>query len=444
MTSVVLVTCHVVRLTCGIGTTIWIGRQLGNAGFGTLSSIMASIGVIMALCDFGLPSAHVVMASRHHKNPQLCTQAAIMIMTALGCFGAIAIWALSYWFTRSISYREVAPYTLVFTLPLILQAGQLYFSGLHAKGLSGQAAVIGTSIVAISSIVRISASIYGSTPGQQLMLMAAEMLIGACLGWVMIGSAMKTRIRIKRLWCISRKLVQQAFKTALQGQAETLFLKVELILLGAFGLVAVAGDYAAAMKLFEIAVQLSIYLLVPLTPRLTRLVQNHEPSVSQAFMAQSLGMLGIIGWILTIGMIGIGPLAINLLYGHSFSQSVNAVIPLGLALIPMILFQYNSRVALVMGGTKKIILALVWIGLIKGALLVAIFTLMNNVALIAVVFCLGAWALWFISAYGNEKCRDIAIYQGGGVWKWMFSSHARQRVIQWLNASRRTGDILPN
>jgi hypothetical protein len=80
----------------------------------------------------------------------------------------------------------------------------------------------------------------------------------------------------------------------------------------------------------------------------------------------------------------------------------------------------------------------------KGALLVAIFTLMNNVALIAVVFCLGAWALWFISAYGNEKCRDLALYQGGGVWQWMFSSHARQRVIQWLNASRSTGDILPN
>lgn len=444
MTSVVLVTCHVVRLTCGIGTTIWIGRQLGNAGFGTLSSIMASIGLVMALCDFGLPSAHVVMASRHHKNPQLCTQAAIMIMTALGCLGAIAVWALSYWFTLSITFREVAPYTLVFTLPLILQAGQLYFSGLHAQGLSGQAAVIGTSIVAISSIVRISAAIYGSTPGQQLMLMAAEMLIGACLGWIMIGSTMMAKIRMRRLWCVGRKLIQQAFKTALQGQAETLFLKVELILLGAFGLVAVAGDYAAAMKLFEIAVQLSIYLLVPLTPRLTRLLKNHEPHATQAFMAQSLGMLGIVGWILTIGMIGAGPLSISLLYGNSFSQSVHAVVPLALSLIPMILFQYNSRVALVMGGTKKLILALVCISLMKGILLVAIFTLMYNVTLIAVVFCIGAWALWFISAYQNEQCRDLALHQGGGVWTWLFSSQARQRVTQWLVTSRRTGDILPN
>jgi O-antigen/teichoic acid export membrane protein len=161
-------------------------------------------------------------------------------------------------------------------------------------------------------------------------------------------------------------------------------------------------------------------------------------------MAQSLGMLGIIGWLLTIGLIIGGPFAISLLYGSSFSESVNAVFPLALALIPMVLFQFNSRVALIMGGTQRNIMALIVIGLIKGAFLVVILTLMNNVTLIATVFCLGIWALWFISAYRNEKCRDIASHQGGGVWAWIFSSDARKSVLRWLDTSRRTGDILPN
>lgn len=444
MTSVVLVSCHVVRLSCGIGTTIWVGRQLGNAGFGTLSAIMASVGLVMALCDFGLPSAHVVLASRNHKKPQIYMQSAIILMTALGLVGAAVIACMSWWLAKSDTFRDAAPFSLIFTLPLILQAGQLYFSGLHAKGLSSKAAVIGTSIVAVSSIVRITAACYGATPGQQLLLMAAEMLIGACLGWGMIVSVLFTKIRFRRLLCVSRLLIRQAFKTALQGQAESLFLKVELILLGAFGMVAVAGDYAAAMKLFETAVQLSVYLLVPLTPRLTRVLRNREPGAYHAFIAQSLGMLGVLAWVLTIGMVLGGPWAVSLLYGQSFAESANAVLPLSLALIPMILFQFNSRVALVVGGTQRNILAMIWIGLIKGVILLAILAFFNNGTVIAAVFCSGAWALWFVSAYRNPNCADLAMHQGNGVWAWMISGQARQRVLQWLASSRRTGDILPN
>ena len=444
MTSVVLAACHVSRLVSGVAATIFIGRQLGNVGFGVVSAAMATVGLVMALSDFGIPSAHVVMASRHHRRPDIYTQAGVYLMSALGLVGALLVVAIAWWFSGSENFGSVAVYTMVFTLPLVLQGGQLYFSGLHATGYSSRAAMIGTAIVVLGAITRMVAAIYGSSPGQQLMLMAFEMLVGALLGWCLIASVLLRKPRWKRLAVASRHLLRQALKTAVQGQAESLFLKVEVIILGAFGLVALAGDYAAAMKLLEIALQLATYLLVPLIPRLARIVKNRDQQASSAFMAQSVGMLGLLGWCLMIGMMFMGPFTVNLLYGSSFSTSGYAVIPFSLAVLPMILFQFNSRVALLVGGAKRNISALFLVGLMKAVVLSSVLYWMPDVTGSAIVFCFGAWLVWYVSAYKNVSCRELAMYQRTGMWAWMVSSEARLHLKGWLAQTKRTGDILPN
>ena len=444
MTSVVLAACHVSRLVSGVAATIFIGRQLGNVGFGVVSAAMATVGLVMALSDFGIPSAHVVMASRHHRRPDIYTQAGVYLMSAFGLMGACIVAGIAWRFSVSDNFGGVAVYTMVFTLPLLFQGGQLYFSGLHATGRSSRAAMIGTAIVVMGAVIRMVAAIYGSSPGQQLMLMAFEMLVGALLGWCLITSVLWKKLRLKRLWVASRNLMRQALKTAVQGQAESLFLKVEVIILGAFGMVALAGDYAAAMKLLEIAVQLATYLLVPLTPRLARLVRNRDQLGTSAFIAQSVGMLGLLGWCLMIGMMVFGPFTVQLLYGSSFSSSASAVIPFSLALLPLILFQFNSRVGLLLGGAKRNVSALFWIGGIKVLLLSAILYWMPDVTSSAMVFCIGAWLVWFVSAYKNQSCRDLATHQGTGLWAWMVSSEARLQLKGWLAQSKRTGDILPH
>lgn len=444
MTSVVLTACHLSRLICGVAATIFIGRQLGNVGFGVVSSAMAIVGVVMAMSDFGIPTAHVVLASKHHRRPDIYTQAGMCLMTLFGISGALIVSGISWWFSRSENFACVANYTLIFILPLVFQGGQLYFSNLHAGGRSSTAAVIGTGIVVVGSTIRMTAAILGSTPGQQLMLMAFEMLAGALLGWVLTCSVLLHKWNLKRLWIASRSLMRQALKTALQIQAESLFFKVEVIILGAYGLVAMAGDYAAAMKLLEIAVQLATYLLVPMTPRLARLVRNRDTEGGSKFIAQSAGMLGLLGWCLMAGLLLLGPFTVQLLYGSSFASSSSAVIPLSLALIPVILYQFNTRIALVMGGARKNIIALIWIGVIKAVMLAGFLFWLPGVVAPALVFCTGAWLAWFVSAYRNEHCRELALHQGTGLWQWLTSSRAREKLRIWLKQSIQTGDILPH
>jgi hypothetical protein len=110
----------------------------------------------------------------------------------------------------------------------------------------------------------------------------------------------------------------------------------------------------------------------------------------------------------------------------------------------LILFQFNSRVGLLLGGAKRNVSALFWIGGIKVLLLSAILYWMPDVTSSAMVFCIGAWLVWFVSAYKNQSCRDLATHQGTGLWAWMVSSEARLQLKGWLAQSKRTGDILPH
>jgi len=443
MTSVILAACHGARLLISIGATICIGRQLGNSGFGTLSTALAAGGLVMTLSELGLSSAQVVLGARYPRRANQFLKTCAWLMTALGVLGALMIGLLSWWFSHSSALNGVAPWMLLLMLPVLFQAGLLYFSELHASGRTSLAVMIGTSIILVGSITRMVAALLGSTPGQQLALQALETVAGSLWGWCIIAPKVFQWQSWRGTLAASRTLLRQAWKTALQGQAESFFLRVEVLLLGAFGLVSTAGDYSAAMRLHEIGVQLVAYLLVPFTPRLARLQSNKDMSRLTSFMEQGLGLMGLLSWCLMLGLVATGPFILPLLYGDRFETPTTTIFLLALALMPAILFQFNSRAALVLGGTLGNLYALTFISLTKAVILSLLLFFGAGSQQAALVFCLGSWSLWWWSAYRNEACPSLATNQGIGLWGWLISKHARIQLGSWLKEVRRTGDILP-
>ncbi len=441
MTSFVLIGCHAVRLVGGLVSTVYISRKLGTEGLGTLSAALAITGLVSAVCDFGMPSAHSMAASRLRRHSSTVLQAGVVVMTVLGVLGALLLCGLAWLLRHSPAYEEIAWCLPAFALPTLLQAGNLYFADLHAQGRSAQAALIGTTIGVAGMCVRVAAAANGASTGILLVLTAGETLAGTLWGWAHHVSGLKKFASARRLAASGRSLVHWAMKSLLQSLAESLFFKVEILVLAAWSLVTALGEFTAALKLYEIGVQLACYLLVPVIPRLSRLKGERNMDERRDFISRALGMLGLLGVALALGVGVAGPRLITLFYGSAFASAAMLAVPFALALPPAVLLQFNWRAALVNGGTRGNVHALLLLILAKAAVLAVGFALGASAWLSAGCFCVSTWVLWFFSAYRNTSCPELAADQQAGLWGWMFSRNIRLHLKSWIHVSARSGDL---
>lgn len=425
----------------GVASTIYISRRLGTEGLGTLSAALAITGLVSAACDFGMPSSHSMAASGLRRHASTILQAGVVVMTALGLLGALLLCLLAWLLRHSSAYEQIAWALPAFALPMLLQAGNLFFADLHAQGRSATAAVIGTSIGVAGMCARVAAAAGGASIGLLLVLTAGETLVGTLWGWAHNIPKLKKFASAKRLVASARNLVRWAMKSLLQGQAESLFFKVEILLLAAWSLVTALGEFTAALKLYEICVQLAGYLLVPVIPRLSRLKGERHADERRVFISRALGMLGLLGVALALGVGLAGPALITLFYGNAFASAAMLAVPFALALPPAVLLQFNWRAALVHGGTRGNVHALLLLILAKTAVLATGFALGGGAWLSAGSFCVSTWVLWFFSAYRNTSCPELAADQQAGLWGWMFSRNIRLHLKDWIHVSARSGDL---
>ncbi|OYW76678.1 MAG: hypothetical protein B7Z37_07705 [Verrucomicrobia bacterium 12-59-8] len=441
MTSFVLIGCHAVRLLGGLVSTVYISRKLGTEGLGTLSAALAMTGLVSAACDFGMPSAHSMAAAGLRRHSSTILQAGVVVMTALGILGALLLCGLAWLLRHSPAYEQIAWSLPAFALPTLLQAGNLFFADLHAEGRSAQAALIGTFIGVVGICARVAAAASGVSIGILLVLTAGETLFGALLGWAHLIPRLKKFVSVQRLAACSRSLVRWAMKSLLQGQAESLFFKVEILLLAAWSLVTALGEFTVALKLYEICIQLAGYLLVPIIPRLSRLKGERNADERRVFISRALGMLGLLGVALALGAGLAGPTLITFFYGPAFASAAMLAVPFALALPPAVLLQFNWRAALVHGGTRGNVHALLLLILAKAAVLATGLALGGGAWLSAGSFCVSTWILWFFSAYRNTSCPELAVDQQAGLWGWMFSHNIRRHLKSWIHVSARSGDL---
>jgi O-antigen/teichoic acid export membrane protein len=441
MTSYVLVGCHAARLLGGVVSTIYISRKLGAEGLGILSAALAVTGLVSTACEFGMISAHSMAAAGLRRHSTTLLQAGVLIMTTLGILGSVLLFGLAWLLRHSSAYEQIAWYLPAFALPTLLQAGNLFFADLHARGRSAQAALIGTCIGLLGMCVRVSAAANGASVGMLLMLTAGETLAGTLWGWIHHIPKLKNFAGARRLRASGRRLLHWAMKSFLQGQAESLFFKMEILLLAAWSLVAALGDFTAALKLYEICGQLAAYLLVPVIPRLSRLKGERNADERGIFISRALGMLGLLGVSLALGIALAGPTLITLFYGNIFANAAMLAVPFALALPPTILLQFNWRVALVHGGMRGNLKALMLLMVVKVVVVAAGLALGGGAWLAASAFCVSTWVLWFCSAYMNRSCPELAVSQQSGMWGWLFSRDVRLHLKGWIHVSARSGDL---
>lgn len=438
--SLVLVGCHMVRLISGFVSSIVLARSLGNAGFGVYAATLSLVALVTGFAEFGLTSAHVLVAARHPRRIPALTFVTGTLLSVFGLGGALAVLGLSFWASHSGTYAATSAAMLAYLAPVLMQAGNLFYSNMAAKGDSATPAVIGTSIGLAGAITRVAAVLAGADVSQVVILMSLETLAGALLGWVQLLRAGGQWPSLHRFIIMGRLLMRWAVKNLTLAQTESLFFKVETIVLVGIGLAAAAGELAVALRFYDMTLLLVAYLMTPVSAALARLSMIKESSLMQDYQSRALGMLGVVGIGLALVNLIVSPVAIHLLYGAGFHNSAAISMLLSLGLLPAVLYTFNWRAALVLGGAKRNMRGLLLLAAVKGAV-VALFASRGQAWLAAATFCAGNWLAWAITAFANRDLPQLARMQGAGLWHWVTCHEGRGRLKVWIKASLRSGDL---
>lgn len=298
---------------------ILVARYLGPSRLGLLNYVSAIFGMLAPLSLLGMQAILVRDFSTTHAWKQVMASALglqVPIALVASILGLLLVGG-----TRGFEGDALAVAVAVVPLPLLALSGT-FRSYLEATGDVRR--IVMTGIVAtFASFAFKALALLLQAPIWAFALAGTIEAAVVYLGLAKGGGATFDGVRIRQFYRsdIARDLLRHSWPLMLSGFAVTIYMKVDILMLGILANDTVTGWYVAAARLSEVWYVLPMAALAAIRPRLARLYASHAQSAyntgTQRFMSTSLAV-GFGAVVLTFTFSE--PL-VNLLYGPGFAPA---------------------------------------------------------------------------------------------------------------------------
>lgn len=309
---------QVVRFAINFGVSVALVRYLGPDANGLLASCLSLFAFGAAISEMGLET---ILRRDLVRTPSLggrllATAAGVRFFMALPVYGVAVFLAL-----RLPGMSDYSP-LLVWTLgAAVFQPVAFVFdSWFHAQTKAKYGVWSQTSGMVVSAVVRI-------------VLMAGGATLAA-FGWPLfievVVSSIGLGLFFRRQGCslrgagidlgLMRQLWLGAWPILLTNVAILACTRVDVLILMWLGGSEVAGHYAAAVRLSDLAVVVPMLLITATTPGITALQQG-EPREYLARLQQLITTVTVLAGVTALGLTVLAGPIVELLYGDAYAAA---------------------------------------------------------------------------------------------------------------------------
>lgn len=312
--AALLIVADVLRLVLGFILTPVMARALGSAGLGIFAYVMALVGILGVVADFGLSAFYVREAQRRHEQA--------LAGTALGIRAAIGVLSGAGLALYGLSIDDATLSTLLLLGAMILVFG--IPSGHVTAVLRAKEMMLFDAAVRVGGVIV-------ATGGGIVALLAGWGVIGVMglmagfSGAVAALSIMLTRRlgpspQLKASGRAYLETLRGAWPFASLAILVVVYFRVDAVMLYAMRGPEAAGQYAAAYRLMEAALLIPLALAGAALPALARSLTERVGEVL-AFSTRALHLLAIISIPGAVLSFILAPRIFPLLYGSGFEEA---------------------------------------------------------------------------------------------------------------------------
>lgn len=305
------------RYAVGFFVSVWIAKYFGPKFYGTYNYSVAYISLFSAISVLGLKSIVIreLVQNPERKNEILGTTFSMML------FAGIVLWLAAIGIISFLRTGDI----LVFKMIVILGASFIFQSLFSIKyyfesRVESKYIVIATNIAfIISNILKVITIVYGYS----ILALAIISLIDTVVAsTVLIFLAKKQKLYL-RLWKwdkqLAKELLSQSYPLILAGFFATIFLKIDLIMIGEFLDDFEVGLYAVSARLTELWYIIPTIIQTSVFPNLMK--KNSDKEALYRKMHLLFSLLTLFSFFVALPIFLFSDTLINLIYGDIYREA---------------------------------------------------------------------------------------------------------------------------
>ena len=314
-----------------------IGRMLGTEGFGYFVFGMAFAEIVTVFAAFGQDQILTREVARDHDRIHayffntLLLKATLAVPLLLGGFGLLVLEGTS---------PTAAIVSLVLAVAILLSA--LTFTCYSVFWAYERMAYF-PIIIVLQRLTTTSVAVVGMMSGLGVVFVAVAFLLGELLALTLATTIQYRRIVRPRFEVDVRRwagLLRAAAPVGVAILFSVVIFRAGILILASFESKQVAGEYGAAMRLFETMLFLGTAVAMAAYPAFSRLTQSSTPTIRFVFERVLKLALAVTLPLVAFSLIGGGDV-LTLLYGAEFEGAY----PILVVLSPAIAFYAIQHVA---------------------------------------------------------------------------------------------------
>ena len=310
---------HAIRLGLGAVVGVFVARYLRPEGLGLLSYGASIFGLLVPMSSLGMRSILVRdFATEENWRPFLVAGLSRQLPAAIlaSVAGALLVMA-----TRGFEPDAVAVALALSLLP-IFSLGDTLRALLEAKGRMRRIAVVSLSAVVVTSTLKIVAIVLDYPISVFALLITVEAgVVAAGLFWERLKKGVIGSVRYHYSKEVAGRIVRESWPLLLASVAVTLYMKVDIAMLGALAGNSETGIYVAATRLSEVWYFVPVAAAAALRPRLSRHFKRGETdtyqTLTQRFLSSSFATSTVVAVFMWLAA---RPL-VDFIYGPEFSEA---------------------------------------------------------------------------------------------------------------------------
>lgn len=309
---------RVVRLVVGLAITALVTRHLGPEQFGLLSYAVAVVTLFGAVASLGLDSVVVRDLVRKPQDAPEILGTAI----AMRCAGGAAVFCLALALVGALRPGHSAPAQLVAIIAAgsIVQSLEVVDLWFQSQVRSKYAVYARSAAFLLLAAVRV-ALVAGGAPLVAFALASlAEVTIASA------GLAIAYRVtggRIAR-WRLSRRRARELLATgwplAFSGLAVGVYMKVDMVMLGALSGDAAVGIYSAATRVSELWYFIPLAITTSIAPTITA-AKTVDEARYYAQLDRLFHGLALLALLIAVPMTVLSGPLVGALYGPRYADA---------------------------------------------------------------------------------------------------------------------------
>lgn len=355
-------------LSFAVGVTVI--RFLGPGATGALNYASAITGLLGPLATLGLESIIVREIAKGGNNTSELWQTARTMLWWVTLVNAL----LLAWIAATQPFSSHQQIALTATLiGSFSNLSTIHLWAFRAKARYREVARIRLVQMLLFQGIKLSFVFLGAPFIAFAALMALDPLVASITTQRMASRRLATVIGNSRPTLYQAKeLLKESWPLILTGFGVMVYMKIDLIMLEAFTNIKTVGIYAAATRISEVFYIIPMILAKAAYPQMAKL-RTVSPILLQRYYYTFLISMIMISLAIIISSFYFGPLAIDLIYGTSYSPSIGpfkihiaTTLPvfIGVALNNMYQIEKESKIqmyACMVGAIVNLSLNYIWI-----------------------------------------------------------------------------------